>query len=295
MGQKHNIHPKQLRLFDPPPRPAQEVDRYDPMNWINDPATVWHSTFSSNPPHVDASSIGGGSGEYTGFHVGTRTASEEANYGVVNNSGGVRRRSYPFRMVGDVATPNNDAGYPLPKPVEEYVHMSTRDRERQAFSDEGANSDPDLIGSNVHEGNHIPYVNKVEDYGSISYRANPGNLRTWSEHVLESPDAPEHWRELAKTHDLVAHSGEYQYRGVHGRDSFTVQDVQSPLPGIGTVSKIYQRHPSEPPRTEIIHTFKDRVISDGTGLTKDKVTRQPIRRFLTFEPKENSPLLEHEE
>lgn len=269
MGQEHNLS-EQLQLFDFVSSKKPETDQYDPANWAQSDATVWHSTTKKSSPHETATI--GRSGDYSGFHVGTRPAADEAT----RYSRRRRDRSYPYRMTGSSALSpsfNDDT---------ETVWEDIDANSSWANEEYGGEQSPPYAAN--ARGEHVPYHNDEEDAGSTSFRAAPENLMTWSEHVLSDPNAPEHWREKAKTHELVAHVGKPQY---NRSDAFTPTIVQSPLPGMDHLSptKMTVERPSLPPDMEIAHVFDDIYTNYTKTNPRTETYREPQHKYLVFEPK----------
>jgi hypothetical protein len=263
---------EQLQLFDPGPAKEPETDHYDPANWAQSDATVWHSTLKKGSPHQTADI--GMYGDYSGFHVGSRRSADEAT----RYSRRRRDRSYPYRMTGSSA---------LNPTFGEYQTDQTTWRDDDA-NDHYNYSDmhrPNSAHNANARGEHVPYLNEMEDSGSVSFRAAPENLMTWSEHVMSDPKSPAHWREKAQTHELVAHVGKPLYKRSERNNT---NNVQFPLPGMEHLgpTKMTVDRPSLPPDAEIAHVFDD-TYTDRVSTVEHstEVETSPQHRYLVFEPK----------
>lgn len=292
MGQEHNLS-EQLQLFDPGPSEPKydpSSDPYHPMNWAMDEATQWHATTKSSSPHTNASI--GLVGDFAGFHVGTRASADFADF-----SRKSRERSYPYRLSGSSALrpPNTEPSY-----KRRDIHGGALDT--SAWSDTVANeyyASEEMGGEKSAayaanlRGEHVPYVNHSEDAGSISFRAAPKNVHSWSEHVLSSPDAPQHWKDIAATHELVAHVGKPKYDRRSSKDMTDIQDTL-PLSEFQHNAKARRARPSAPPDAEVLGVLPNYLSNEhlnvpgSRGNSSAIVDVTPKHQYLIFEPK-NQP------
>lgn len=196
------------QLFDTEPftKPEPEMD-YDPEKWLARQDISWHASdeptmpSEANEPSVVRTSFG------YGFHHGSlpsamqrgRITSPSAIASADFLNYGLRPYMHPVRVTGEMALreePNKPGFSNRRDPKVTEAHEA----HPLVFSDSQAN----LEGvREVEEGKTVPYINTVEDIGSISYRSPRENLRTWAEDVTADPGASREHKLLAEQFDLT--------------------------------------------------------------------------------------------
>ena len=195
----------QFQLFEPPSQTAPERN-YDPESWSSQPDVSHHaSNAPTMPQEFGSSSDPGAAGEHTpgygqGFHTGTYAAAEH------RARSSDRTHIHPVRHEGSMALRPESMGAPWALTSGQLGGESGDDRDpRQVWSDLATNdtSASSLAEGHVSTGMTIPYLNEMEDQGSISYRSPRQNLRSWSEDVTADPGASHHDKLVAEQYDLT--------------------------------------------------------------------------------------------
>lgn len=243
--------PLQPRLFDVGP----SYSPHQPDAWLDQPNVVWHSSWEAELPTRDDPNRPTGSaswafhGDLEGMHFGSHAAAVD------------RRPSgfiHPRRVPSEIVLPG--------------VH-----------GDDWANTAPEATDA-VIEGKAVAYQNEYEGkHGEVSIRVRPEAVKSWNQDVLDNPHAPQHWKDLAKTHALVSTGNKAKSHEFYEQGSFwphVVEDMKGVRPDkagrtVGT-PKVLSFHETYEEAEAAAKVTRD--IEESKAY-KNKEHRPDIRRY----------------
>ena len=245
--------------------PGQPAMDYEPSRWMTRPDVTWHASAEHPMPEEEqpgemSYDIRHEHGYGGGFHSGTQQAAMERAHLV-------KDRSWAGDIVNTTLQPKDARNYVHPVRLTSDVALSTayfdatgqRYNDKLVFTDSEANESAkpatfysratqrSAAEQHMGQGQHVPYMNTAEDYGSISYRSPRDKLRTWSEDVLSDPNAPRQHRVLAEQFDLTVPARENAAEIVRHEDRDEKFPMQDENPGgSGTAYEQRSLFPGQP-------------------------------------------------